>query len=180
MGTDKTAAALGTTTVLDHLLDHLPDGWPVVAVGPERPTHRRVRWTRETPTGAGPVAAVAAGLPLVDTDLVVLLAGDMPFAATAASDRTADRSAPVMTSARRASTFVWGDAVWEWTASAFAPYPGFVADRYREYSAPWFGSHRSVRGASFATDARLVDARYRNFYTPDRDDLFIGFRTCGR
>ena len=84
-GSDKTAAVLGATTVLDHLLDALPADWPVVVVGPERPTHRRVRWTREAPAGGGPVAAVAAGLVLVDTELVVILAGDMPFAATAAT-----------------------------------------------------------------------------------------------
>ena len=84
-GSDKTAATLGATTVLDHLLDALPVDWPVVAVGLERPTGRRVRWTRESPIGGGPVAAVAAGLSLVDTDLLVVLAGDMPFAAGAAT-----------------------------------------------------------------------------------------------
>ncbi|HVD27750.1 MAG TPA: NTP transferase domain-containing protein [Mycobacteriales bacterium] len=98
MGADKTAATLGATTVLDHLLDALPAAWPVVAVGPERPTRRVVRWTRESPPGGGPVAAVAAGLSLVDTELVVVLAGDMPFAAGTAArlaallqvDRTTD------------------------------------------------------------------------------------------
>ena len=84
-GSDKTAAVLGPTTVLDHLLDALAADWPVVVVGPERPTSRPVRWTREAPIGGGPVAAVAAGLVLVDTELVVVLAGDMPFAATAAT-----------------------------------------------------------------------------------------------
>jgi molybdopterin-guanine dinucleotide biosynthesis protein A len=78
---DKTAAAFGRGTVLDHLLDDLPAEWPVVTVGPERSTRRVTRWTREAPPGGGPVAAVAAGLALVHTDLVVLLAGDMPFAA---------------------------------------------------------------------------------------------------
>jgi molybdopterin-guanine dinucleotide biosynthesis protein A len=85
MGADKTAATLGVTTVLDHLLDTLPVAWPVVAVGPERATTRSVRWTRESPAGGGPVAAVAAGMSLVDTELVVVLAGDMPFAAQAAT-----------------------------------------------------------------------------------------------
>jgi ergothioneine biosynthesis protein EgtB len=69
-------------------------------------------------------------------------------------------------------------AVWEWTATTFEPYPGFAPDPYAEYSAPWFGTHRSVRGASFATPARLVHPRFRNFYLPERDDIFVGFRTC--
>ncbi len=68
--------------------------------------------------------------------------------------------------------------VWEWTASDFEPYPGFVADPYREYSAPWFGTHKVLRGGSFATPARLLRNTWRNFYTPDRYDVFAGFRTC--
>ena len=73
--------------------------------------------------------------------------------------------------------FRWGD-LWEWTCSAFEPYPGFTPDAYREYSAPWFGSHQSVRGASFVTAARFKSLRYRNFYEPHRNDMYIGFRTC--
>ena len=73
--------------------------------------------------------------------------------------------------------FRWGH-LWEWTASPFEPYPGFVAGPYREYSAPWFGTHQVLRGASFATPARLRSARFRNFYLPERDDIFAGFRTC--
>jgi EgtB-related family protein len=68
--------------------------------------------------------------------------------------------------------------VWEWTATPFGPYPGFAPDPYAEYSAPWFGTHRAVRGASFATPPRLVHPRFRNFYLPERDDIFVGFRTC--
>src|SRR4051812_41556840 len=82
---DKTAAPFGSGTVLDHLIDDLPAKWPVVTVGPERPTRRRTQWTREAPPGGGPVAAIAAGLALVRTDLVVVLAGDMPFAAGTAA-----------------------------------------------------------------------------------------------
>jgi ergothioneine biosynthesis protein EgtB len=72
----------------------------------------------------------------------------------------------------------WGHSLWEWTASPFTRYPGFVADPYQEYSAPWFDTHRSVRGGSILTRDRMHHARYRNFYMPERDDIFVGFRTC--
>ena len=68
--------------------------------------------------------------------------------------------------------------VWEWTASTFEPYPGFVVDPYKEYSEPWFGTHKVLRGGSFATPRRLIRNTWRNFYTPDRGDIFAGFRTC--
>lgn len=68
--------------------------------------------------------------------------------------------------------------VWEWTASRFEPYPGFAADPYADYSRPWFGTHRVVRGASFATRRRLAHPKYRNFFRPERDDIFCGFRSC--
>jgi molybdenum cofactor guanylyltransferase len=83
-GGDKTRAGLGATTVLDHLLGALPDGWPVVCVGPARPVARSVTWCREDPPGGGPVAALAAALPLVEPGTVVVLGGDMPYAAGAA------------------------------------------------------------------------------------------------
>ncbi len=68
--------------------------------------------------------------------------------------------------------------VWEWTRSDFLPYPGFSADPYRDYSQPWFGTHKVLRGGCFATRDRMIRAAYRNFYTPDRRDVFAGFRTC--
>jgi len=68
--------------------------------------------------------------------------------------------------------------VWEWTASTFGPYPGFVRDPYKEYSEPWFGTHKVLRGGSFATTRRLIRNTWRNFYTPERYDVFAGFRTC--
>jgi ergothioneine biosynthesis protein EgtB len=73
--------------------------------------------------------------------------------------------------------FNWGQ-LWEWTSSPFEPYPGFEPDRYGEYSAPWFMTHQVLRGASFATPSRLCSPRFRNFYMPERDDMFAGFRTC--
>ncbi|HET7158781.1 MAG TPA: SUMF1/EgtB/PvdO family nonheme iron enzyme, partial [Burkholderiales bacterium] len=68
--------------------------------------------------------------------------------------------------------------VWEWTADAFEPYPGFVVDPYKEYSQPWFGTHKVLRGGSFATPASLMRNTWRNFYTPERRDIYAGFRTC--
>jgi iron(II)-dependent oxidoreductase len=68
--------------------------------------------------------------------------------------------------------------VWEWTASVFNPYPGFVAGPYKEYSAPWFGDHKVLRGGCWVTRSRLIHNSYRNFYPPDRRDVWAGFRTC--
>jgi iron(II)-dependent oxidoreductase len=68
--------------------------------------------------------------------------------------------------------------VWEWTADAFLPYPGFVPDPYKEYSAPWFGDHKVLRGGCWATRGRLLRNTWRNFYLPNRRDVFAGFRTC--
>jgi gamma-glutamyl hercynylcysteine S-oxide synthase len=73
--------------------------------------------------------------------------------------------------------FRWGD-VWEWTASTFRPYSGFEPGPYRDYSQPWFGTHKVLRGASFATALRMRSAKYRNFFRPERDDIFCGFRSC--
>jgi len=69
--------------------------------------------------------------------------------------------------------------VWEWTASPFYPYPGFVIDfPYKEYSAPWFGYRKVLRGGSWATRPRFARIALRNFFTPDRNDVYAGFRTC--
>ncbi len=70
--------------------------------------------------------------------------------------------------------------VWEWTASSFRPYPGFEPDPYREYSEPWFekGDNKVLRGGAWATRSRLINSNHRNFFTPERRDIYAGFRTC--
>lgn len=72
--------------------------------------------------------------------------------------------------------FRWGQA-WEWTRSDFVPYPGFRPHPYREYSEPWFGARRVLRGACPATAPALAHARYRNFFEPHRRDVYAGFRS---
>ena len=73
--------------------------------------------------------------------------------------------------------FHWGE-VWEWTATVFAPYSGFVAHPYQDYSEPWFGSRQVLRGACVATQPMMRNAKYRNYFAADRTDIFAGFRTC--
>ncbi len=68
--------------------------------------------------------------------------------------------------------------VWEWTSSDFGPYPGFVVDPYKEYSQPWFYTHKVLRGGAWTTQPRLLRNTWRNFYPPNRRDVWAGFRTC--
>jgi ergothioneine biosynthesis protein EgtB len=69
--------------------------------------------------------------------------------------------------------------LWEWTSSTFAPFPGFSADPYVDYSQPWFdGTHQVLKGASPFTPDRLKRTAFRNFYQAHRSDHFCGFRTC--
>jgi EgtB-related family protein len=70
--------------------------------------------------------------------------------------------------------------VWEWTADDFLPYPGFTTDPYKEYSKPWFGTHKALRGGCWTTASLLIRNSWRNFYTPDRRDVWAGFRTCAK
>ncbi len=69
--------------------------------------------------------------------------------------------------------------VWEWTSSLFKPYPGFQLDLYRDYSQPWFKENRRVlRGGAWPTRSRMITTTHRNFFQPQRNDLYAGFRTC--
>ncbi len=70
--------------------------------------------------------------------------------------------------------------VWEWTASTFSPYPGFSPGCYTEYSRPLFGQTRVLRGGAWTTRGRMLRNTWRNYYGPDRNDVFAGFRTCAR
>jgi iron(II)-dependent oxidoreductase len=67
--------------------------------------------------------------------------------------------------------------VWEWTASDFGGYPGFVPHPYKEYSEVFFGpSYKVLRGGSWATRARVATPTFRNWDYPERRQIFSGFR----
>jgi gamma-glutamyl hercynylcysteine S-oxide synthase len=74
--------------------------------------------------------------------------------------------------------FQWGQ-VWEWTSSTFLPFDGFEMHPYVDYSQPWFHDRKVLKGASWATSAEMVHAKYRNYFQPERQDVISGFRTCG-
>lgn len=68
--------------------------------------------------------------------------------------------------------------VWEWVEDTFEPYPGFECDPYKEYSQPYFGQKKVLRGGGWTTRSRLIRSTWRNFYMRHRRNIFAGFRTA--
>jgi len=69
--------------------------------------------------------------------------------------------------------------VWEWTASDFLPYPGFVAWPYKEYSEVFWGpDYKVLRGGAFSADPVVCRGTFRNWDYPIRRQIFAGFRTA--
>ncbi|MGC4850731.1 molybdenum cofactor guanylyltransferase [Micromonospora sp. DT15] len=85
-GLDKPALPIGGRPMRDRVLAAVADATPRVLVGAADAVPAGVRVVREDPPGGGPVAAAAAGLALLDTDvtLVALLAADLPLLTRAA------------------------------------------------------------------------------------------------
>ncbi|MCA0146091.1 molybdenum cofactor guanylyltransferase [Blastococcus sp. LR1] len=78
-GQAKPQLEVGGRTMLHAVLDAVADADRRIVVGPPQPTPPDVVVVREEPPGGGPVAALRAGLREVDTDVVAVLAGDLPF-----------------------------------------------------------------------------------------------------
>jgi iron(II)-dependent oxidoreductase len=68
--------------------------------------------------------------------------------------------------------------IWEWVADTFEPYPGFECGPYKEYSQPYFGQKKVLKGGCWTTRSRLIRNTWRNFFMRHRRNIFAGFRTC--
>lgn len=96
-GADKAAVTVGGMTLLEHAVSAAQDCGRVIVVGPEAPASPEIRFTREDPPGGGPVAGIAAGLEALGDPaaLVLVLACDMPRAASALQTLLAEAEAGV-------------------------------------------------------------------------------------
>lgn len=93
-----------------------------------------------------------------------------------ASGNQLDRAGPVRPRADAAAS-LYGN-VWQWTGSAYRPYPGFKAAEgaVGEYNGKFMSGQFVLRGASCATPRGSVRPSYRNFFYPHQRWQFTGLR----
>jgi molybdopterin-guanine dinucleotide biosynthesis protein A len=89
-GVDKPSLEFAGRSALERVLDASGAAQRQIVVGPRRELARRVIWCREEPPGAGPVAAIGAGIRHATAPYVAVLAGDLPLLDGVAVHRLVD------------------------------------------------------------------------------------------
>lgn len=91
--------------------------------------------------------------------------------------RESDFLHPQPTTQQTEMTQMFGD-VWEWTSSAYTPYPGYraPAGALGEYNGKFMANQMVLRGGSCVTPAGHAGATYRNFFYPHDRWQFSGIR----
>jgi len=171
----------------------LSDGWAwVKAEGIEAPLYWRRDgdvWTRFGLDGRRPVdpAAPVTHVSFFEADAYASWAGArLPSefeweAAAAAFDpeggNQLDAAGPIEPRPSAGGPAFFGD-VWEWTGSAFRPYPGFrpVEGAVGEYNGKFMSGQFVLRGSSCATPRGHSRPSYRNFFYPHQRWQFTGVR----
>jgi dimethylhistidine N-methyltransferase len=89
-----------------------------------------------------------------------------------------DRLAPLPAAANDAGLRQMFGSLWQWTASSYAPYPGFKPDAgaVGEYNGKFMINQMVLRGGCCATPPGHVRATYRNFFYPHQRWMFSGLR----
>ena len=169
----------------------LADGWGrVTSEGWRAPLYweqQDGQWLAMTLEGFGPVepAAPVSQISYFEAEAFARWAGarlptefEWEIAAAGAPVAASDalRPRPARESAD-ALTGLFGD-VWQWTASAYLPYPGYrpPAGALGEYNGKFMVSQQVLRGSSCATPAGHARATYRNFFYPWQRWQFTGLR----
>ncbi|WP_066799362.1 ergothioneine biosynthesis protein EgtB [Sphingomonas soli] len=171
----------------------LSDGWGwVQANGIEAPLYWRMEkgaWTRFGLDGRRPIdpAAPVTHVSFYEADAYASWAGarlptEFEWEAAAASHDPAsgnqlDAACPVEPRPSADGAAFFGD-VWEWTRSAYLPYPGFRAAEgaVGEYNGKFMSGQCILRGGSCATPRGHLRASYRNFFYPHQRWQFTGVR----
>jgi len=170
----------------------LSDGWAAIAAGRhDRPLYWRDD-TLFTLDGERPIAddEPVAHVSYYEADAYARWAGarlptEMEWEAAASSltagahDNLADSEAfhPRPPAAPGGLCQIYGD-VWEWTASAYAPYPGFrpAAGAIGEYNGKFMCNQQVLRGGSCVTPRSHIRSSYRNFFPAGTRWQFSGIR----
>ncbi|MFS2108495.1 ergothioneine biosynthesis protein EgtB [Sphingomonas sp. Sphisp140] len=171
----------------------LSDGWAwVQKEGIEAPLYwrqERGAWTRFGLDGRRPVdpAAPVTHVSFFEADAYASWAGarlptEFEWEAAASafdpeSGNQLDAAGPVEPRPSAGGPAFFGD-VWEWTGSAFRPYPGFKAAEgaVGEYNGKFMSGQFVLRGSSCATPRGHSRPSYRNFFYPHQRWQFTGVR----